>query len=103
MVHLDGPPVLVRVCLLGQLQHTHLHSPIFPIKLEQELNFERVSFSYLQPYPILYAVHAYPVTQPVDIILLIHGDCIVFCYLEFMCDKAWPLCEYNLDFFHINS
>ncbi|XP_065905990.1 spermatogenesis-associated protein 6-like isoform X2 [Dysidea avara] len=42
VVHLEGPPVVVRVCLLGQLQHSHLHSSIFPIKLEQELNFERV-------------------------------------------------------------
>lgn len=41
-VHLEGPPVFVRVCVLGQLQHTRLHRPLFPLKLNQQLSFDRV-------------------------------------------------------------
>ena len=41
-VHLDGPMVFLRACVLGQLQHSHLHQPLFPIEIDQQLQFDRV-------------------------------------------------------------
>lgn len=41
-VHLSGPMVFLRACVLGQLQHSHLHQPLFPIELDQQLQFDRV-------------------------------------------------------------
>ncbi len=40
---LDGLSVFVRACVLGQLQHSHLHCPAFPLTLNQTLSFDRVS------------------------------------------------------------
>ena len=42
-IHLEGPALFVRSCVLGQLQHSRLHKPVFPVKLDQELTFDRVS------------------------------------------------------------
>lgn len=41
-IQLTGPPVFLRACVLGQLQHTHLHKPSFPITVNQTLTFDRV-------------------------------------------------------------
>ncbi len=41
-VALDEPSVFVRACVLGQLQHSHLHTPTFPLTLNQTLSFDRV-------------------------------------------------------------
>ena len=43
-VILGGPSVFVRACVLGQLQHSHLHTPTFPLSLHQTLTFDRVSY-----------------------------------------------------------
>lgn len=41
-IHLEGPALFVRACVLGQLQHSQLHKPVFPVQLDQELTFDRV-------------------------------------------------------------
>eukprot|EP00731_Ephydatia_muelleri_P018112 Em0011g152a len=33
--------VFLRACVLGQLQHSHLHQPLFPIEIGQQLQFDR--------------------------------------------------------------
>ena len=42
-VILEGPSVFVRACVLGQLQYSHLHTPTFPVTINQTLTFDRVS------------------------------------------------------------
>ena len=49
-VHLQGPPLFVRACVLGQLQHSHLHKPSTPLYLhKQQLTFDRVRSTNLIP------------------------------------------------------
>lgn len=42
-LYLDGAPVFVRGCVLGQMQHSHLQKPYFPISFNERLTFDRVS------------------------------------------------------------
>lgn len=43
-IHLAGPPVFLRVCVLGQLQHTQLFRPTFPLNFHSnQLTFDRVN------------------------------------------------------------
>ncbi len=46
-VYLEGPPLFIRGRVLGQMQHSHLQKPYFPISFNQSLTFDRVS-------PLLY-------------------------------------------------
>lgn len=41
-IRLEGPPLFLRACVLGQLQHTHLHRADFPIRVSQSLTFDRI-------------------------------------------------------------
>ena len=41
-IHLEGAPVFLRACVLGQLQYSRLVRPLFPIAVDEELLFDRV-------------------------------------------------------------
>jgi hypothetical protein len=56
-IHLDGPPLFLRACILGQLQHSHLHKPVFPVCLDQELTFDRVRCKKINVHS--FAVHSF--------------------------------------------